>query len=999
MPVRLVQVPLLLVFLGTPAAGFAQTSGIASDIAIVITDETGALLPGVSVTVTSNTTGISRTLVTDADGGGLAVSLQPGSYSVAAQLNGFATVTLEQVTVALNQRANITIQLKVAPVAEQITVTGESSHIVDTSKTDVSSLVNERSVQELPINERNPLRFILTLPGTTIQRTATGSGYSFGGSRARNNSSILDGADNNDDSVRGFLAQPSLDAVKEFQVMTSNFTAEYGRASGGVVNTILKSGTNQVRGTGFYFIRDRSFAANNFFTNANPNNPPGFRPYFRQQQPGGSIGGPVRRNELFFFTSYEQFRIDEVKTVTISPASATIINNVLAGRYDLVPNLGPNFPRGIELGFDEIGGPGDLPVGQRRHVLVEKIDWQASPNVSFFGRYLYNRNRMQGGPGAGGLNDSTRSVVALMNDTHSVVGSYTHIVSARTLNDFRFQYQTYVNGGQLLDNIGPGLTISGVGNFGRALGNPQGRTQTRYQIIDNYTMQRGRHEIKVGADINSVGIEASLPGTAAGPLGGLGGVFTFPSLAAFLDGNAVNFVQGFGTSGSTREWWSTGLFVQDSFKPASNLTVNAGLRWEMQTMPEVVDVLNPNPHKLHQPMNNFGPRIGVAYNPDGNAKLVIRGGYGIYYDMMFGTIMGNLTQFNGVSVKTITLTGADAASRFRGGNLGFPPGALPNTPPPAGWGNVVWTSPSPIPDSAFPPQTITTADPNLPTPRAHHAHVTVERELTRNMSVSAAYLYNKHLSEPALRNTNLPPPITGPGGRNLYNISTRRSELPDTRIFINNQFQPIGQSEYDGLLLELRQRFNNRLQFDASWTLSHAIDYIPDAIFDIPYASDQNNLEADRGNSLQHQWHKLSFSGVLVTPAATNGGLWRVLGDMNVAPIVSLGSPFFNNITTGTDSNGDGVLNDRPIGAGRNTYEGDTISSVDLRITRAFSLGGTRRLQLIADAFNIFNTVNFTTYNTVWGAGAYPDAPNAAFGGPTLADDPRIIQFGIRYTF
>ncbi len=393
MPVRLLQVPLLLVFLGTPAAGSAQTSGIASDIAIDVTDETGAHLPGVSVTVTSNTTGISRTLMTAADGTGLAVSLQPGSYAVSAELSGFATVTLSQVTVALNQRANITIQLKVASVAEQITVTGESSRIVDTSKTDVSTLVNELAIQELPINERNPLRFILTLPGTTIQRTATGSGYSFGGSRARNNSSILDGADNNDDSIRGFLAQPSLDAVKEFQVMASNFTAEYGRASGGVVNTILKSGTNQIRGSGFYYIRDRSFAANNFFTNANPNNPPGFRPYFRQQQPGGSIGGPLRRNELFFFTSYEHFRTDEFKTVTISPASATIINNVLAGRYDLVPNLGPNFPRGIELGFDKIGGPGEFPFGQRRHVLVEKVDWQASPDVSFFGRYLYNHNR------------------------------------------------------------------------------------------------------------------------------------------------------------------------------------------------------------------------------------------------------------------------------------------------------------------------------------------------------------------------------------------------------------------------------------------------------------------------------------------------------------------------------------------------------------------------------------------------------------------------------
>ena len=235
--------------------------------------------------------------------------------------------------------------------------------------------------------------------------------------------------------------------------------------------------------------------------------------------------------------------------------------------------------------------------------------------MSFFGRYLYNRNRMLGTPGAGGLNDNTRTASAILNDTHSVVGSYTHIVSSRTLNDFRFQDQTFAGGGQLLDNIGPGLTISGVGNFGRGLNQPQGRTQTRYQIIDNYTMQMDRHEIKIGADIHWVRIEASLPGTNAGPLGGLGGVFTFPSLAAFLDGNAVNFVQGFGTSGSTRAWWNTGLFVQDSFKPASNLTVNAGLRWEMQTMPEVVDVLNPNPHKLHQPMNNFGPRIGMSVQP------------------------------------------------------------------------------------------------------------------------------------------------------------------------------------------------------------------------------------------------------------------------------------------------------------------------------------------------------------------------------------------------
>ena len=200
-------------------------------------------------------------------------------------------------------------------------------------------------------------------------------------------------------------------------------------------------------------------------------------------------------------------------------------------------------------------------------------------------------------------------------------------------------------------------------------------------------------------------------------------------------------------------------------------------------------------------------------------------------------------------------------------------------------------------------------------------------------------------------------------------------------------------------MVEFKQRFNERMQFNASWTFSHAIDYIPDAIFDVPYASDQNNLEADRGNSLQDQRHKVSFSGVFVTPPAASGGLWRILGDINVAPIVSLASPFFYNITTGTDTNGDGVINDRPLGVGRNTYEGDTVRRVDLRISRGFRLGSERTVQIIAEAFNLFNTVNFTNFNTVWGTGAYPDTPVATFGRSTQADDPRIIQFGIRYAF
>jgi hypothetical protein len=173
-------------------------------------------------------------------------------------------VTLNSVTLTLGQRANLPIRMSVGSVTETVTVNEESTPIVETSKTEISSLVNERAINDMPINIRNPLQFILTTPGTTAQRTTTGSNYSFGGGRARNNSSNIDGVDNNDDAIRGFMAQPSLDAVKEFQVLASNYSAEFGRASGGVVNTILKSATNNFNGSAFYYIRDRAFAGQQF---------------------------------------------------------------------------------------------------------------------------------------------------------------------------------------------------------------------------------------------------------------------------------------------------------------------------------------------------------------------------------------------------------------------------------------------------------------------------------------------------------------------------------------------------------------------------------------------------------------------------------------------------------------------------------------------------------------------------------------------------------------
>ncbi len=983
--------------IGTLASAnvFAQRS-VGADIAGVVKDETGAVLPGVSVTVTSNSTGVSRSLVTDGRGAFLALNLQPGSFSVKAELPGFGPVTLSKVTTTLGERVSLSIQLKVGSLNESITVTGESATVVETTKTNMSTLVSEKQLSDLPINVRNPLQFILTAPATTPQRTTTGSGYSFGGTRARSNLSIVDGVDNNDDATRSFMAQPNLDAVKEFQVLASNYSAEFGRASGGVVNTILKSGTNNFEGSASFYFRDQSLMAVPYFTKlAGGSTPP-----YRQLQPGATLGGPIMRNRLFFFGSYELFQSDAFNTVTISQKNTDIMNAVLSGNFDklaaLGVALGPNYPRDIKYGYPSVGGPGTFPTSTKRHGLVGKFDWQASQNNSFYVRHIYSRQRTTGN--GNGLNDLTRAGTAGMVDSNAAVGSYSHIFSSSMLNEMRVQYSTYTSGGKLGDSIGPGINISGVGNFGRNLNQPQGRTQNRYQIIDSFSRLSGIHELKAGFDINRVNLVSSLPGTNAGPLGGLGGVFSFSNLTAFLDGNSNNFLQGFGSSGTDQSYTTYGFFVQDNLKPAHNATVSIGLRYDLSINPRVANILDPSPVRIHTDANNIAPRIGVSWNPDGEGKTVIRAGYGLYYDMLLTNMASNAGQFNGLTVKTITLTGAAAAARFRGQNLGFPPGALPNVPPPEGYGNLIWTSPSPIPDSVFPLQSITTMDPNLPVPYTHQAHVTVEHAITRDLAVSVGYMMNRAKALPALVNLNLPPPIADASGRNIYNLSQRTAELPDPRILINNQFQALAYSNYDALVITVKQRLSRGLQFNASYTLSKAKDLVPDPIFDNPSTMDQRNPGADWGSSLQDERHRFVFNGVFITPSWT-GVVGRIFGDIAISPIVTIGSPFFGNIVVGGDTNGDAVQNDRPIGAGRNTYALDSNSQVDLRLSKAVRFGGRHEIQVLVDAFNVFNTVNFTGNNLTWGSGAYPGSPVSTFGQPTAAGAMRIVQLGIRYRF
>lgn len=960
----------LMVWLLTGPTGFAQTSGVTANLAGTVYDESGSRLSGVSLTATASERAIARNTVTGVDGTFLIQNLPPGSFTVTANLPGFRSVELPNVMISLGQQAELPIRMRLATQFETLVVIGESSPALDTAKTEMSTLVNERSISELPMNTRNPLQFILTTPATTPQRTFVGSGYSFAGARARNNGSNIDGVNNNNDVVRGFLAQPPLDATQEFQVLTSGYAAEFGNSSGAVVNTILKSGTNNLKGTVYLFTRDRSIAANNFFTNANPNNPSHFKPPYRLQQFGESIGGPIRRNKSFFFGAYERFQLNDSSIVTINPRDADIINNVLAGNYPFVMSLGLNYPRGINLGYKQIDGSGTFPKTTSRHIAVGKLDYQPTASDSLSFRYLLNW--MQNRDAGSGLNDQTRNGVLNHSRTDSIGVSYTRVYSPTVLNEMRFLYSNFGLASTPDEPFGPAINILGIGMFGRNIAQPSGQLQVRNELIDNYSLHRHAHLLKFGADMSRVHIRGELPGLAVGPVGAPAGVFTFPNMAGFLDGNAVNFMQGFGEFKTSQVRWHYGLFVQDSMRLSNQVTFNAGIRYELQTNPKVADLLDPTLREINRDSNNFGPRFGLAVN---RGRVAVRASYGIYYDLLFGTMTVGLAQFNGLRARTITLTGTDAAARFRGKNFGFPPGVLPST----------------IPDNVFPLQTILTADPKLPTPYSQQAQLTVERVLTTNFSISASYMLNRGVKYPILRNINLPPPIKS-GPRPLYNISQRIPELPDRRVLINNQFEPSGQSTYHGLIVQATKRFSRNFQFNASWTYSHAIDYIADPIFDNPFAQDQLNLKDDRGNSAQDERHRMVFSGVFN------------VGKFTVAPLLTFGTGYFYNITTGTDSNGDGVFTtDRPIGVGRNTFKGNANFNSDLRVSRTFGIRENVKLQLTGEGFNVFNTTNFTAYNTVWGSGSFPASPSPAFGHPTVSgsgDSPnRTFQLGLRLTF
>ncbi len=576
---------IMLLILGMPAGLFAQSRLTAADIQGTIQDQSGAVLPGVTITATNTATNQSRTTVTDREGRYYIGALQPGVYNISAELAGFAPQKRNGLRLQLGQLAELRFTLR-AGAAEAITVSA-TAPVVDTTETAVSTVVGQEQIDSLPTNGRNFLSFSVITPGVTTDRTpqqgaSATSGLSFGGQRARSNNIMVDGVDNNDSIVGAVRATFSQEAIQEFQVLTNSYPAEFGKASGGVVNIITRSGTNDPSGNAFEFFRNKSLNAKSHFekfdvfgNSINQSKAP-----FRQSQYGFTLGGPIRRDQTFYFVSAEDLHTDTANFVTIDPAAAALLNS-------------NGFP--VTLG--------NVPYSVRSKEFLAKVDHQWKSAHSLVARANYASLLNENIEPFGGIVARSRGALQDRKDWALAV-SETDSVREGWINELRGQYARENQliesldpncGGACNDNSkgGPTVEIIGVASVGRQRFTPQPRRNQRYQLKDSISFYNGKHSIKGGFDFNDVHtsftalplhfggrfIFAALPAIPA-----LGIMQPISSLQAFAAGVPAAYVQGYGRSGDSYNDPDIGLFAQDDWTVTSKLIVKLGLRYQRQFM-------------------------------------------------------------------------------------------------------------------------------------------------------------------------------------------------------------------------------------------------------------------------------------------------------------------------------------------------------------------------------------------------------------------------------
>ena len=1011
---------LVSLFLTISVAASAQSQATTGNIEGRVLDPQDAAVPGASVSATNQQTGLEKTATTNGEGQYNIILLPPGTYTVRANANGFGQAESKDVTVNVGGRTSLDLRLSVGGATGTVVVSSEAA-AVETSVSAVSTTINSRSIENLPVNGRNYLDFATLTPAVIRDQNREGD-LSVGGQKGTLNNLQVDGADNNNTFFgqsfgRTGVRPPyqfSEESVQEFQVNQNGFSAEFGRAGGAVINVVTKSGTNDFHGGAFEYFRDESLNANTPQLKASQFNRglPNKRPPLQINQFGGRLGGPIKENKAFFFFTYDGQRqqlpnfLDPANFFT-QPANIQAL---------LLPKLNTY---NINRNQDVYMAKGDISINDRNQLSLR-----------------FNQQNFTGTNNefTGSLGTEEHSGDSIAKTT-TFSGSLVSTLTSDVTNEFRFQIAKDREPGEANSTdpeaqiqTGSGFLLIGRNNF-----SPRETTIKRWQVIDNLNYIRGRHNFKGGVDLNVDRIFNFFPGFFSGQ-------YTFGSYAAFAANTPSGFAQNFAganTTGPTTHPNSKdlGLFFQDDFRVTSKLTLNLGVRFDKQFLARP-PVQNPDPALLAAGLdtsrgpndnNNFAPRLGFSYAPD--EKTVIRAGYGVFYGRTTAIMLGTAHSNNGINILGITLSCTVIAN------------PCPTYP------NILSSAPA---TGASIPNLFLFQD-DYQQPNVQQARAGIERELWRNITISATYLYFRgyHLSR--TRDINLFPPVAttavDPTTGQTYTVQrfpgasfTAAAPLrPFVRYNRINLFESSANSKYNGLAVVARRRFSpthwipffegSGTQFLVSYTFSKAEDDKPDQTAVVPGGGDDSkvaqnpfNLRDDFSFADSDQRHRLVWSSVLELGKvkSTNKVLRWLFNDYTLSSIsqVMSGLPYSAQIGADINRNGNS-RDDRVPGFARNSFRTDAIYQTDTRITRTIRTSETTKIRLILEGFNIWNRANtglapgggYFSYVNVnmflnFTANAATNTltlnrppASTAFGLPRSIITPRQLQLAIKFDF
>lgn len=1027
----------------------AQAQTITATLEGRVTDPTGAIVPGAEVSVVNTRTGLSRSVASDELGEYRVPLLPVGEYEVAVEMTGFQR-QVKKIALRIAQTARLDFTLQLGERAEEVVVEARGG-LQEPSRTTVASVIEEQQINSLPVSGRQFIDFTLLAPGVNIGETTSGSTdvivepvtkLAFGGQNIHFNFVAIDGLDNISTASGIQKTTPSQDAAREFQVINSTYSAEYGRAVGGIVNIVTKSGTNNFHGAVYEYFQNDALEAKSILEQ------PGLRK-FQQNQFGVAVGGPFVQDRTFFFFNYEGQR----------RRSSPFYNSALFNNIALVNSV----KVGLGLAAENLNVTRTADLD---NVLI-RVDHALSQTHLLMGRFFFNDGRFKN---QSPLNDGFDSPSTFRNNflrDQSYVANLTSTFSPTFVNQLRGQFARRTFDFPAVSGE-PHLEIANIFTTGVNRGNPDFYRESRFELVDHLSIIRGMHTISFGGNFNFVRTEESFPlfypfeatfaclratecpfsFEAASPFvvffqrNDPSSNFTEPTLlpsgtAVFQAGGIPEEIRKLAKG--TLDHTYNGFFIQDKWRAGDRLTLNFGVRYEWETWPS---------RALDDDLNNVDPRFGFAYFVGSKANLVIRGGVGIFHGIIPAPLLGCqipscggvIGEFPGREEKEDDLDANTRLFAFASDpfltNLaltsllttGTYPDAVPLGFCPAG----------PLAPAGtlagcgfFGDSVIVRFAQDHQAPYAIQMSLGVELEPAPDWLVNVSYLRVKGIHLGSFHNVNQPPPT----GQELLHDSNGNLGLKNTffcpvaicgpgipgtldpGIAVYFEADSLWRSVFDGLLLNVTKRFSNHLGLGISYTWSKTFDDGPNPSFVlIPQESFgfDPNLRAERALSSDHVKHRFVANTTIGGPTDTH----PVIDDFQFSLITTARSPHFFTKFAGFDANGDVFgVNDRVGIEPRNTFEGDRMVSFDARISRKIYFGEQANLELIAEGFNLFNTLNVRFFNTVYGAADFCNvppplhpscgtgpflqegSPNPAFGTPRAIFPPRHFQLAVRLSF